>query len=248
MRLAPLMLASCAAQELPEGAQEAKRLPKTEPYVACEVCKMAVGHVWAEFERRLAVAPYGKLSELELQTVTERICDHKKMDGQWITKLDIKQTRDCTEPPCKSIPGAPIFMEAQDTEGECKRECATIAHACRTVLDETGQDIAETLYKLSLERAGGDEAKGSKSGMTEHKLVSRVCKKWTKSCPGKPVPATFRHKNEYFMPVDEETLNMRRMQEMMNEAAGEQGKQPVQFVDPMGAGMSKMFDDPDEDL
>jgi len=48
------------------------------------------------------------------------------------------------------------------------------------------------------------------------KLQSRVCTKWAKVCPAKPVPASYTRKDEFFMNMDEDSWKMRNMEKTMS--------------------------------
>mmetsp|Transcript_55057 Transcript_55057/g.131201 ORF Transcript_55057/g.131201 Transcript_55057/m.131201 type:complete len:257 (+) Transcript_55057:142-912(+) len=207
------------------------RLPKSEPYIACAVCQEASERVWDQVEVTAKNAPYGKIGEIEIGNIIKDTCDPDDDLGEWMPFLDLKQ----------ESPGAPITFEKQEYIGECRRECMTLVHACRKVFDEHIEDMSELLYK----RYEALRHKES-SSLDKEKFVSRVCKKWSKSCPGKTMPEGFAHKDEYWIPADEESYRMRRMQHSINKAAGSQSATPVQFLDPMGP--QAMFGMGDEDL
>ncbi|KAJ1454466.1 hypothetical protein M885DRAFT_521734 [Pelagophyceae sp. CCMP2097] len=200
---------------------EARPVAKSAKALECAVCKVAIGELHVQSAAARATAPYGKLGEMELQELAGDLCDPDLDGGEWITYYDILQEKK----------GDRLKLEKQEYLGECRRECRTIVKACRAVLDEQREDIAELLYK--------------EPQLSEEKLKSRVCQKWAKKCPEKPPSPSYAHPDEYWMPVDEEMYRMKKMQQSINEQATKYGKQPVQFVDPM---QSMMFADDEGEL
>lgn len=211
------------------------RLAKSEPYVKCTVCKMAAGEAWALVDKKAKTVPYGKIGEMEIGDIIESVCDPDDDNGEWMTYYDIVQNET----------SAPMELTKQEHFGECRRECTTIAHACRAILDEHRDDMTEMLFKHF--RKADEDSKPSKQKevLTLAKYSSRVCKKLSSACPGKTVPKGFKHRDEKWMPlIDEEGFKMRKMQYHMNKAAKETGSQPVQFLDPMGS----MFQTHDDEM
>eukprot|EP00928_Gymnodinium_smaydae_P074132 TRINITY_DN57199_c0_g1_i1.p1 TRINITY_DN57199_c0_g1~~TRINITY_DN57199_c0_g1_i1.p1 ORF type:complete len:300 (+),score=60.83 TRINITY_DN57199_c0_g1_i1:112-900(+) len=246
--LGPLLMfawrCSSFGSDIPESMRDSAvgkkptRLAKSEPYVACEVCKLATRELWSQVEKAVAAAPYGKLGELAITQLIDTACEPDDEGGEWLNFYDVVQSD-----------GA-LQVAKQEDFGECRRECTTLAHACKKVFDEHREDMAEMLYKrfkpFDEETRGGKAAAAAASAgaLTAEKFSGRVCKKLSRTCPGKAVPSGFRHKDEPFLPIiDEEGLRMRRMQHAMNKQAKESGSQPVQFLDPMGAGMLHHGDD-----
>mmetsp|Transcript_41072 Transcript_41072/g.87475 ORF Transcript_41072/g.87475 Transcript_41072/m.87475 type:complete len:249 (+) Transcript_41072:63-809(+) len=219
-------------QEAAVGKKKA-RLAKEEPYVRCDVCKVAVDRMWSQVEEKAKGVHRSKLGEIEIGETLETVCDPDDDAGEWMSSYDIVQAE---------ISG-PLTLVKQDSAGECFRECTTIAHICKAILDEHREDISQMLYE---HYRPVDSARPSRSApLTPDKFQSRVCKKLSKFCPGKAVPKGFKHRDERWMPIiDEEGYKMRKMQHVMNKAAKEQGGQPVQFMDPMGSGM---FSTPGDD-
>lgn len=213
--------------------KKATRLAKSEPYIKCDVCTVALGEVWRQVEEAAAKAPYGELGELAIGEKVEAACDPDADEGEWMTFYDVVQ----------AAPSEPLELKKEAFLGECRRECTTIMHACHAVIDEHREDMGEMLYKHTRLKKGADE-RPSKQGvsLTSEKFISRVCKKLAGACPGKPVPKGFAHKDERWMPADEEGHRMRKMQHNLNKQAQTHGSQKVQFLDPMGA----MFNDMDD--
>jgi hypothetical protein len=85
---------------------------------------------------------------------------------------------------------------------------------------------------------------------TVEKLASRVCTKWSKVCPSKEVPKSYSRKDEYWMPMDEDSFKMRNMEKTMQRMTKKHGTQPVKFVDPMGGMMmgSDGWDEEEDDM
>ena len=44
----------------------------------------------------------------------------------------------------------------------------------------------------------------------------QVCTKWSKVCPAKTVPASYVRKDEFWVPMDEDSWKMRNMEKTMN--------------------------------
>ncbi|KAJ8599143.1 hypothetical protein CTAYLR_008301 [Chrysophaeum taylorii] len=205
---------------MPGMPSEARPISKSAKLIECGVCKIATQEVWEQTEAARETAPGGRLGEDDLQEITNSVCDPDLDQGEWITLYDVEQ----------ADVGAPLKLKKEEYLGECRRECRTIAKACRAVYDEYREDIAESLYK--------------RDASNLEKLKSRVCQKWAGVCPAKKVPPTYAHPDEYWMPVDEEMYKMKKMQQVINKQANKYGKQPVQFVDPMSSAM--FMDDEDE--
>ena len=161
---------------------------KDLPYITCQVCKIAMGEVWDIAEQMRKDAPYNRVDEGEFQELTFGICDPDIEEGEWITMYDVVQhggagaaeddgadNEDPDAVPAAPAAGGRIAVEKQEYVGECRRECRTMAKACNNVFDEHREDLAETLWK--------------RDANTKEKLTSRVCTKWAKVCPSKPVPA-----------------------------------------------------------
>mmetsp|Transcript_28684 Transcript_28684/g.88691 ORF Transcript_28684/g.88691 Transcript_28684/m.88691 type:complete len:236 (-) Transcript_28684:28-735(-) len=210
-----LLLAAAANAQLPGmpggPPADARPIHKTAQQLECAVCKRATEQLWTKTMDLRENAPYKKPSEDMYMDAIEQICNPDKDLGEWIAHIDITQ----------SERGAPLKLEAQEYLGECRRECRTIASACRTVYDEHREDMAESLYK--------------RDASTLEKFASRVCNKWAGVCPAKSPKKPYLHPDEYWMPVDEEMYRMRKMQDVINDQATKYKKQPVQFVDPMQA-------------
>ena len=164
---------------------------KDLPYITCQVCKIAMGEVWDIAEQMRKDAPYNRVDEGEFQELTFGICDPDIEEGEWITMYDVVQHGgagaaddaaggedggdDPDAAPAAPAAGGRIAVEKQEYVGECRRECRTMQKACNNVFDEHREDLAETLWK--------------RDPNTKEKLTSRVCTKWAKVCPSKPVPA-----------------------------------------------------------
>eukprot|EP00440_Ansanella_granifera_P051257 gb/GFBE01055561.1/.p1 GENE.gb/GFBE01055561.1/~~gb/GFBE01055561.1/.p1 ORF type:complete len:248 (+),score=65.99 gb/GFBE01055561.1/:1-744(+) len=211
------------------------RLAKSEPYIKCDTCKIAAREAWTQVEAKAKRLPAGKLGEVEVGEVLDSLCDSDDDLGEWLTFYDVVQKED----------GDVLTLDKKDSVGECRRECNTMVHICRAVFDEYREDMTEMLFK-HYRPADSHSKSPSKGKLNEEKFVSRVCTKLSKSCPAKTPPKGFKHKDEHWVPVfDEEGYKMRRMQHAINKAAKEGGTQPVQFLDPMGAGMFGNEDDED---
>ncbi|CAE7368832.1 unnamed protein product [Symbiodinium natans] len=203
------------------------RLAKSEPYIKCAACKLAANEAWLQVAQKAAELPAGTLGELAIDEVLDGICDPDDNGGEWMTHIDVVQ---------KEVSDI-LTLENKGELGECRRECNTIAHACRAVFDEHREDMTEMLYK---------NYRHSEKKLSGEKFVSRICTKLSKFCPGKKPPKGFQHRDENWMPiVDADGYKMRKMQHALNKHAKTGGGQPVQFLDPMGPGM---LDAGDEDL
>jgi len=218
--------------QMPPDMQEAAvgkkrtRLAKSEPYIKCEVCKFATDEMWSQVEAEAKKVHYTKLGEIEIGEIIESVCEVDDERGEWTSSYDLVQEE----------PSAPLVLSKMESIGECHRECSTIVHACKAILDEHRDDISQMLYEHT--RPVDENKPRKKAPLTAERFRSRVCKKMSSSCPGKAIPKGFKHKDERWMPIiDEEGYKMRRMQHSINKASKEQGTQPVQFMDPMGVGM-----------
>ena len=217
-----------------EGAVGKKpmRLAKSEPFIRCEVCRIAAAEAWSQVAKKATEMPRAALGEVEIGEVLDSICDPDDDLGEWMTFYDIEQ-EDTT-----------LILKRQDEVGECRRECSTLMHACRAVFEEYREDMTEMLFK---HYRADSASKDSKKVLTAEKFSSRLCTKMSKFCPSKQAPSGFKHKDEKWIPViDEESYRMRKMQQALNKHSKDGNGQPVQFVDPMGPG--SMFLNEDEDL
>lgn len=216
-----VVVALAGAQMIPGMPTEARPISKSAKLLECSVCRVATEEMWTQAEAMRVAAPGGRVGEDELQDLASAVCDPDVDEGEWITFYDVTQ----------SEPGSPLKLEKEEYLGECRRECRTIAKACRAVYDEFREDVAESLYK--------------RDASSLDKFKSRVCQKWARACPAAKVPAGYAHPDEYWMPVDEEMYKMKKMQQVINKQAEKYGKQPVQFVDPM---QNAMFADDEDEL
>eukprot|EP01062_Namystynia_karyoxenos_P067459 TRINITY_DN61413_c0_g1_i1.p2 TRINITY_DN61413_c0_g1~~TRINITY_DN61413_c0_g1_i1.p2 ORF type:complete len:263 (+),score=87.87 TRINITY_DN61413_c0_g1_i1:83-790(+) len=210
---------------VPGTQRKSRAISKDLPFIACDVCRSAVRASWLAAQHEKERRPEGvRVGEDVILLVTQTVCQPLMDVGEWILHQDIVQ----------SAPGRAIRLEEQDAPGICRRECMTIAAACNAVFDDHREDIAELLYKgvpNSLER-----------------LQGRVCTKWAKVCPAKPVPAGYeRPVDEAWYPMDEDDYKIKRLQGHANLMTDEEHASPVNFLDPGGpASMLAEFEDEDE--
>jgi len=221
-----MVVLPCGCQpELERFNRKARPMHQDVPHLLCATCKLAVEEMVELAASARKQTPGGKVGEDDLIEIGERICDPDTDEGEWISMYDVSQDGK----------GRPLKLEKQEYLGECRRECRTIAASCAKVFDEFREDLAEVLWK--------DPTVGVE------RLASRVCSKWSRVCPANQVPASYERRDEWWMPMDEDSFKMREMEKQLNRLSEKAGSQPVKFVDPMGGMMmgSDGWDEEDEE-
>lgn len=131
--LAVLQQQSLRTAALSTKAMDAGGLPSDVKYIKCEVCSQVAKSATAavndmEVEK--------KLDALQVLDTIESLCEPKQKTGRWMRKIDLVERL------------RKLRLIEQEGQQECKRECRTMALACRDVLDGVETELAERLYSL----------------------------------------------------------------------------------------------------
>lgn len=108
------------------------------PFIRCELCAHVASAVANATRRIMSLrrgASTGLSSELDLYDAVEAVCDPDAVHGRWLKQVDLVEV------------GRALTVDHR-TDGvqRCRRECRTVALACRDVLDGIETEVAELLY------------------------------------------------------------------------------------------------------
>lgn len=192
-RLCPLSLwLSCCALLLllhPPPVLSKKPVPRSEdvPLIKCQVCQhIAANALRQTQDLRKRTAPK-KVSELKVLEITEKICNPKKDQGDWIQWIDIVEAGDVLE------------LKRQRFKGECGEECKTIEKACNEVIGFVDTDVAELLH--------------TRPDITPEEAVDELCRGITDACKkGIPKVPKGRKPGPAFVQKSEHELERERME------------------------------------
>ena len=179
---------------------QAEIFKKDLKYINCNVCRIMVDIAYDKskelLEKRFKFQKKRKHDSTEfdgegaVQEFVEKLCNPLKPEGEWVTKIDLKEEK-----------GA-LVLAQQPTHGKCNKECRTIEQSCNDIIDKADTEFTEILYSSVKEN-------------TELEKVQRyicnraagVCKKKApKLEPGK------RTWDEKFHPMTPEEKQMQDMQ------------------------------------
>eukprot|EP00898_Chlorokybus_atmophyticus_P001851 jgi/Chlat1/2667/Chrsp18S02982 len=175
-----------------DAASEKLLRKEDVPFIKCGVCETLVRNTarqvkaWRDSGR--------KVKEIDVIELVEKSCDPTKDEGEWITKIDLVEQGDV------------LALEEQDSAGECKSECKTIARACEEVLGNEDVDYAEVLHRGEHGRA---------------QLTDLLCRRLSDACKHKPPPLPAdRVPGPAFQPISAEDLERNRMLAKMKSMPG----------------------------
>ncbi|KAF5743039.1 hypothetical protein HS088_TW09G01101 [Tripterygium wilfordii] len=189
------------------------------PYIKCQVCEKIATQLYQQVQKKQAQISPKKISEYQIIEIAENVCNLKKEEADWITRIDIVEQGDKLE------------LVEQDTEGICNSECKTIERACEEVMGYSDTDVAEYLYTAKPQIGS---------------LVDYLCKDLTGSCIGKPPPLPKdRLAGEPFMPKPSKDAEMDKMLRDMQGMPGAPNMQMYSKDDLMN--MKNFGDDGDVD-
>lgn len=122
---------AAAATSLSEGTVDFDRGEELEQ-VVCQVCGLAVeeGHGLVE---RQGISG----DEDAIQDAVDALCSVGKLQGRWLTKLDLEQN------------GAVLSVLRQKRYGECRSECLTVQRACARSLRGSEERFVKLLAQGS---------------------------------------------------------------------------------------------------
>ncbi|KAJ1421067.1 Saposin B type domain [Sesbania bispinosa] len=159
------------------------------PYIKCQVCEKLAKYLYQQVQNKQAEIAPKKISEYQIIEIAENVCNLKKVEADWILRIDIVEKEDRLE------------LEEHDSEGQCNSECKTIERACQEVIGYSDTDVAEYLYK-------------SKPDIDS--LLNYLCKDLSKACSTKPPPVPKdRTPGEPFVAKSSKEAEMERLLKSM---------------------------------
>ncbi|KAK7379938.1 hypothetical protein VNO78_32202 [Psophocarpus tetragonolobus] len=188
------------------------------PYIKCQVCELLAKELYKQVHNKKAEIAPKKISEYQIIEIAENVCNLKKVEADWILRIDIVEKEDRLE------------LVEQDSEGQCNSECKTIERACQEVIGYSDTDVAEYLYS-------------SKPDIDS--LHNYLCKDLTKTCSTKapPVPKD-RAPGELFVAKSSKEVEMEKLLKSMEGMPGAPGMKMYSRDDLMNM---KNFGDEDSD-
>ncbi|KAJ0745526.1 putative saposin B type domain-containing protein [Helianthus annuus] len=193
------------------------------PFIKCQVCEKLAKQLYEQVRDKQANISPKKVSEYEVIEISENVCNLKKLEADWILKIDIVEQGDRLE------------LVEQDSEGQCGSECKTIERACQEVIGYYDTDVAEYIYKKK---------------PTMSSLVNFLCKDLTEACSTKPPPVPKgREPGEPFVAKSAKEAEMEKMLKSMEGMPGAPGMKMYSREELMsGKGFNdEDADDDDED-
>lgn len=217
-----LYLHPCSAAS--KKALDSRGLPSDVPYIQCQVC----AHVARSAVRAVNDLPADRhLDTVKVLDLVETLCDPDQKPARWMKKIDLVEA------------GPVLRVAEQEGQQACKRECRTVASACRRALDSVETELAERLYALR-------KAAELKDADVEDWLcaprggVSGACRD-----DPPPVPAD-RQPGPAFEPKSEKDVNMENLMEEIR-AANPGNDMGLNMMQPGQDGMGMDDDEGDDD-
>lgn len=184
------------------------------PYIQCEVCERTAKAIYDQISAKRDALPSpsstkptsGKkkknvgpqLQEEAIVDVLENICDASKTEGQWIRHLDIVERKGQDNYKY-------LFLDEPGGMGKCGKECATIVHACESLLsDDNLEELSAKLWKNSF--------------TSVQDLQDKMCRKMTKRCTKRQKALSSKSKprsDEKFSPQSEKDVEMEKLMAQM---------------------------------
>ncbi|KAL2666350.1 hypothetical protein AAZV13_01G003500 [Glycine max] len=167
------------------------------PYIKCQVCEKLAKELYQQVQNKQAEIAPKKISEYQIIEIAENVCNLKKVEADWILRIDIVEKEDRLE------------LVEQDSEGQCNSECKTIERACQEVIGYSDTDVAEYLYN-------------SKPDIDS--LRNYLCKDLSKACSSKPPPVPKdRAPGEPFVAKSSKEAEMEKLLKSMEGMPGAPG-------------------------
>lgn len=137
-----------------------KVIDKLVPHLKCSVCDAIVVKAYDKTQELFLEQKQRGLKRVNedeiMEIVLENLCNPHHKDGHWIRLLDIVVSPLDEEGHWKGV-----FVEPTADYGKCRRECATVAETCNSILRADGaDDLSAYLYK----------------NFSEARLKQRMCK------------------------------------------------------------------------
>ncbi|XP_020976454.1 uncharacterized protein LOC107636055 isoform X2 [Arachis ipaensis] len=189
------------------------------PYIKCQVCEILAKQLHQQVKNKQAEIAPKKISEYEIIEITENVCNLKKVEADWILRIDIVEKEDRLE------------LVEHDSEGQCNSECKTIERACQEVIGYSDTDVAEYLYS---------------SKPDADSLYKYLCRDLTKACSTKPPPVPKdRIPGEAFVAKSDKEAEMEKLLKSMEGMPGAPGMKMYSRDDLMN--MKNLGDEDAED-
>ncbi|CAN1159884.1 hypothetical protein LINPERPRIM_LOCUS22024 [Linum perenne] len=167
------------------------------PFIKCQVCEMIAAQLQHQVQKKQAQISPKKISEYQIIEIAENVCNLKKEEADWITRIDIVEK------------GDKLALVEQEEEGMCNAECKTIEKACQDVMGYSDTDVAEYIYS-------------SKPQLD--KLTNYLCKDLSGACSRKPPPVPKdRIPGEAFAPKPSKQVEMDKIMRSMEGMPGAPG-------------------------
>ncbi|KAK7272754.1 hypothetical protein RJT34_29574 [Clitoria ternatea] len=197
------------------------------PYIKCQVCEKLAKELYQQVQKQKTEIAPKKISEYQIIEIAENVCNLKKVEADWILRIDIVEKGDRLE------------LVEQDSEGQCNSECKTIERACQEVIGYSDTDVAEYLYS-------------SKPDVDS--LFNYLCRDLTKACSIKPPPVPKdRTPGEAFVAKSSKEAEMEKLLKSMEGMPGAPGMKMYSREDLMnmknfgGEGADDEDEDEDDD-
>ncbi|CAN0901387.1 hypothetical protein LINGRAHAP2_LOCUS21390 [Linum grandiflorum] len=194
------------------------------PFIRCQVCEMIAAQLQQQVQKKQAQISPKKISEYQIIEIAENVCNLKKEEADWITRIDIVEKGDKLE------------LVEQEEEGMCNAECKTIEKACQDVIGYSDTDVAEYIYS-------------SKPQLD--KLTNYLCKDLSGACTKKPPPVPKnRIPGEAFTPKPSKQAEMDKIMRSMEGMPGAPGMKMYsreELMNNMNVGNEDAEDDEDDE-
>ncbi len=76
------------------------------------------------------------MKELDLLEKIEKMTDPLKVEGEWLTKIDLVEQ------------GSKLTLKEMEDAGKCGTECKTIQSAAEGIIESADTDMAEKLWQV----------------------------------------------------------------------------------------------------
>ncbi|XP_047254539.1 uncharacterized protein LOC107843353 isoform X2 [Capsicum annuum] len=202
------------------------------PYIKCQVCEKLAYQLYHHVQNKQDEISPKKISEYQIIEISENVCNLKKLEADWILKIDIVEQGDRLERGFL-FDIANVQLVEQDSEGQCNSECKTVERACQDVMDYSDTDVAEYLYKTKPDLDS---------------LKSFLCKDLTKACSKAPPPVPKnRAPGEPFIAKSSKEAEMEKLMRSMQDMPGAPGMQMYSREDLMNQRFGGEDADEDDD-
>lgn len=211
---------------LSKKAMDSGGLRSDVKFIKCEVCSQVAKSAAATINEKEVDKKFDPIQVLD---IVESLCDPKQKPGRWMRKIDLVERL------------RKLRLLEQDGQQDCKRECHTIAMACRDVLEDVETELAERLYAL---RKDGKEVQATDVEnwlCAKRTGASDACRK------SPPLLPKDREPGPSFEPKSEKDIKMENLMEEIR-AANPGNDMGLNMMNPGDmAGMGEGNDDDDDD-